>query len=204
VNLAGITWGLPARWHPDEKADVAARMARAGTLEPDSFINPSLPLYVEWPFLWIQARATEGDARAGDPLLLGRILCALAGASAVFVIGLAAGRLRRDLGLLAAASLALSPGVANLCHFATPEPWLLLGTAVTVLFALEHLRGTRDRPLGIASAWPRPRSTPRPLSSCRPRRHRVEAARETGGGHASARGRRRARGPPSSRLSRAR
>ena len=68
MNLAGITWGLPARWHPDEKADVAARMARAGTLEPDSFINPSLPLYVEWPFLWIQARVTEGDARGRGPL----------------------------------------------------------------------------------------------------------------------------------------
>jgi len=151
VNLAGITWGLPARWHPDEKADVAARMARAGTLEPDSFINPSLPLYVEWPFLWIQSRVTEGDARVADPLLLGRILCALAGAGAVFVIGLAAGRLRRDLGLLAAASLALSPGVVNLCHFATPEPWLLLGTAVTVLFALDHLRGERGvMALGVA------------------------------------------------------
>jgi hypothetical protein len=151
VNLAGITWGLPARWHPDEKADVAARMARAETLEPDSFINPSLPLYVEWPFLWIQARVAQGDTRAADPLLLGRVLSALAGAGAVFVIGLAAGRLRRDLGPLAAASLALSPGVVNLCHFATPEPWLLLGTAVTVLCALEYLRGERGVvALGVA------------------------------------------------------
>ena len=110
LNLAGIAWGLPARWHPDEKADVAARMARANTLEPDSFINPSLPLYVEWPLLWMQSRVAGGGGRAADPLLLGRILSALAGAGAVFVIGLAAGRLRRDLGLLAAASLPLVAG----------------------------------------------------------------------------------------------
>jgi hypothetical protein len=152
VNLAGIGWGLPARWHPDEKADVAARMARAGTLEPDSFINPSLPLYVQWPLAWVQWRlAGEEAGRAGDPLLLGRILSALAGAGAVFVIGLAAGRVRRDLGGLAAASLALAPGVVNLCHFATPEAWLLLGTAVTLLCALDHLRGQRGVvALGIA------------------------------------------------------
>jgi dolichyl-phosphate-mannose-protein mannosyltransferase len=130
---------------------VAARMVRAGTLEPDSFINPSLPLYVEWPLLWVQARAADAAGRAADPLLLARVLSALAGAGAVFVIGLAAGRLRRDLALLAAASLAVSPGVVNLCHFATPEPWLLLGTAVTLLFALDHLRGERGVvALGVA------------------------------------------------------
>jgi len=84
LNLAGLTWGLPARWHPDEKADAAARMAREGTLEPESFINPSLPLYVEWPVLLAQARAAEAGwlrGRAADPLLAGRVLSALAGAA---------------------------------------------------------------------------------------------------------------------------
>ncbi|HEU0108855.1 MAG TPA: phospholipid carrier-dependent glycosyltransferase [Vicinamibacteria bacterium] len=146
MNLAGLTWGLPARWHPDEKADAAARMAREGTLEPESFINPSLPLYVEWPVLLAQARAAEAGwlrGRAADPLLAGRVLSALAGAAAVWTLGLAAGRMRRDLSVLAAALFALSPGVVNLCHFATPEPWLLLGTAATLLLALDHLRGRR-------------------------------------------------------------
>jgi hypothetical protein len=73
-------------------------MARAGTLEPDSFINPSLPLYVEWPLLWIQSRVTVEGGRGADPLLAGRVLSALAGAAAVFVIGLAGGLVRRDLG----------------------------------------------------------------------------------------------------------
>ncbi|HET6896706.1 MAG TPA: glycosyltransferase family 39 protein, partial [Vicinamibacteria bacterium] len=126
-------------------------MARAGTLEPDSFINPSLPLYVEWPLLWIQSRVAGEGGRAADPLLVGRVLSALAGAGAVFVIGLAGGLVRRDLGALAASALGVAPGIVNLCHFATPEPWLLLATAVTLLFALEHLRGERGIvALGVA------------------------------------------------------
>ena len=28
LNLAGIGWGLPSRFHPDEKADVVANMVR--------------------------------------------------------------------------------------------------------------------------------------------------------------------------------
>jgi hypothetical protein len=146
LNLAGVTWGLPSRWHPDEKADAVARMARAGTLAPDSFINPSLPLYLMWPVLWVQSRAAEAgllSATAADPLLAGRVLSAIAGAAAVFVLGLAAARVRGGLGPLAAALLAVAPGVVNLCHFATPEPWLLLGSAATLLFALEHVRGRR-------------------------------------------------------------
>jgi dolichyl-phosphate-mannose-protein mannosyltransferase len=121
-------------------------MARAGTLAPDSFINPSLPLYLAWPVVWAQARAADAGRLSGtsaDPLLAVRVLSALAGASAVFVLGLAAARVRRGLGPLAAALLAVAPGVVNLCHFATPEPWLLLGSAVTLFFALDHLRGRR-------------------------------------------------------------
>src|SRR5881396_3265190 len=93
LDLAGITWGLPARWHPDEKADVAAEMALAPRLRPDSFINPSLPLYAMAPALGLQARLGQAGllrGRAADALLLGRALAALAGAAAVAVLGLAA------------------------------------------------------------------------------------------------------------------
>jgi hypothetical protein len=122
-------------------------MARAGSLAPDSFINPSLPLYVQWPVLWIQARAADAgwlQGAAADPLLVGRVLSALAGALAVYVLGLAGVRIDRGLGLLAAGLLAIAPGVVNLCHFATPEPWLLLGSAATLLCALDYLTGRRS------------------------------------------------------------
>jgi hypothetical protein len=144
LNLAGITWGLPARWHPDEKADVVASMVRAGRLEPDSYINPSLPLYLQWPLVWAQDRLSAAGAlrgRAADPLLLGRVLSALAGAAAVLVLGLAVRRTHPALGLGPPLLLALAPGFVNLAHFATPEAWLLLGTSVTLALALGHLEG---------------------------------------------------------------
>ncbi len=154
LNLAGLTWGLPARWHPDEKADVVLGMARERRLVPDSFINPSLPLYAMLPVIGLQDRLTQGGflrGLAGDPLLASRALSALAGAVAVFVLGLAAGRHAPSLGLLPPLLLALFPGFVNLCHFATPEAWLLLGTAVTLGLALDHADGcTSAWALGLA------------------------------------------------------
>ena len=144
LDLAGITWGLPARWHPDEKADTSAEMALAPRLRPDSFINPSLPLYLMAPALWLQARLAQAGVlrgRAADALLVGRALSALAGAAAVYVLGRAALRAHARLGALPAFLFALMPGAVNLCHFATPEAWLLLGTAATLALALGHLRG---------------------------------------------------------------
>jgi hypothetical protein len=144
LDVAGITWGLPARWHPDEKADTAAEMALAPRLRPDSFINPSLPLYLMAPALWAQARLAQAGVlrgRAADALLVGRALSALAGAAAVYVLGRAALRAHARLGALPAFLFASMPGAVNLCHFATPEAWLLLGTAATVALALGHLRG---------------------------------------------------------------
>ena len=144
LDVAGATWGLPARWHPDEKADSAARMAREGSLAPDSFINPTLSVYVMLPVIWAQQRAAEAGllaGRAADPALAGRILSAVAGATAVFLVGLLGARLSRGIGLLGAALLALAPAVVNLCHFATPEAWLMLGAGATLLLAARHVEG---------------------------------------------------------------
>lgn len=144
LDVTGVTWGLPARWHPDEKADSAARMAREGSLAPDSFINPSLPVYVMVPVVWAQQRAADAGllaGRAADPALAGRLLSAVAGASAVFLAGLLGTRLSRGIGLLGAALLALAPAVVNLCHFATPEAWLILGAAATLLLSARHVEG---------------------------------------------------------------
>jgi hypothetical protein len=141
---AGTTWGLPARWHPDEKADVVARMAEGAGLAPDSFVNPSLPLYVMLAPVWVQDRAARAGllpGHASDPLWLGRLLSAAAGAGAVLVLGMAAWSAYPRLGARPAFVLALLPGFVNLCHFATPEPWLLLGTAATLAVAVAHAEG---------------------------------------------------------------
>ena len=145
LDLPGIGWGLPARWHPDEKADVVARMVEERSLAPDSFINPALPLYLLWPLVWLQDRATSAGWLSGglsDPLLLARALSALAGAGAVWLLGILGRRSLGDrLGTWPPFLLAVAPGFVNLCHFATPEPWLILGTTVTLTLAMAHLEG---------------------------------------------------------------
>ena len=65
VNLVGLTWGLPARWHPDEKADDAAALVATRSLVPASFINPSLPLYVMMPVIAAQ-QALAGAGAIGE------------------------------------------------------------------------------------------------------------------------------------------
>jgi hypothetical protein len=144
LDVAGATWGLPARWHPDEKADAAARMIRERTLDPGSFINPSLSVYAMLPTIALQqglAHVGVLPGRAADPLLAGRIVGALAAAASVLVVGFVGLRFSRGIGLLSAALLALMPGAVNLGHFATPEPWLLLTTALTLLAASRHADG---------------------------------------------------------------
>jgi hypothetical protein len=142
LNLAGIGWGLPSRFHPDEKADVAATMVREGRLLPDSYVNPSLPLAFTAPVVAVQ-RTVLGSAPEpwSDPLLAGRLLSALAGAAAVLLLGLAVARAHAEAALPAALLLALAPGVVNLCHFATPEAWLLAATSLVLLLATRHLGG---------------------------------------------------------------
>jgi hypothetical protein len=142
LNLAGIGWGLPSRFHPDEKADVVAAMVREGRLLPDSYINPSLPLALAAPVVAAQ-QAVLGSLPSpwSDPLLAARVLSALAGAVAVLLLGLAAVRVRPPVGVVASFLLALAPGVVNLCHFATPEAWVLATTSLVLLLAVRHLDG---------------------------------------------------------------
>ena len=144
LNTAGLTWGLPARWHPDEKADAVARMARGLGLRPESFVNPSLPLYLQLPLVWTQQQATDRGLVMGaraDPLFLCRFLSALAGAGAVLLLGIVSARTAPGQVPWPAWFLAVAPGFVNLCHFATPEAWLLLGCAATLLLSVEHAAG---------------------------------------------------------------
>jgi hypothetical protein len=154
LNVAGIGWGLPARFHPDEKADHVAWMMSEGRLLPGSYVNPSLPLTVMAPVLALQQRIATGSGLPdpfGDPLLAGRLLSALAGAAAVFLLGLAVRSAHPECGLVAPILCALAPGVVNLCHFATPEAWVLLATAGVLLASVLHLQGrTPAWVLGLA------------------------------------------------------
>ncbi len=140
LNLAGIGWGLPSRFHPDEKADVVASMVQERRWLPGTYVNPSLPLALTAPVVAIQGAFLGSLPEPwGDPLLAARVLSALAGAAAVLLLGVAASAAGKEAGRVAPFLLALAPGVVNLCHFATPEAWVLAATALLLVVALRHL-----------------------------------------------------------------
>ncbi len=142
LSLVGIQWGLPARFHPDEKADVVATMLREGRLRPDSYVNPTLSLYLTLPAVALQQLTATGLPDPwSDPLLVARALSAIAAAAGVLLLALAAARWRPTPAPLAALLLGLAPGFVNLGHFATPEPLLLAATGLLLLVAVRHVEG---------------------------------------------------------------
>jgi len=150
--LAGNRWGLPSRFHPDEKADVVASMVRERRALPDSYVNPSLPLALSAPLVALQqALGAALPEPWSDPLLAMRTLCAVATALAVLALGLAAAGAMPGTGAPAALLFAFAPGVVNLGHFATPEAFLLAATALFLLVAIRHLEGRAPAwALGVA------------------------------------------------------
>jgi hypothetical protein len=147
LSVLGIDWGLPYLWHTDEKIDPAVHMIHQHTLDPDYFINPHLHIYAMaavvklayllnpghtvmlttrriWPLLDPSnpGRAIQYMAIRGSRIL--SAVFALGTIATVFAIG------RRHFGestaLLAAAFLAVTMGLVNLAHFATPESLLFL------------------------------------------------------------------------------
>ncbi|HXY42070.1 MAG TPA: glycosyltransferase family 39 protein [Vicinamibacteria bacterium] len=140
--LVGLDWGLPSRFHPDEKADVVAAMVREHRLLPDSYVNPSLPLHLTAPVVAVQALAASRLPEPwSDPLLVARALSAALTALAVLLLGSTAERTTPGSGAVAAFLLALAPGVVNLGHFATPEPWVLAAATLVLWAAVRHLEG---------------------------------------------------------------
>lgn len=151
LSIAGIDWGLPYMWHTDEKIDQSVHMIHERTLDPDYFINPHLHIYAMalvvkgvylanpghtvmlsmhriWPLFEpgnpdrrIQYMAMRASRVLSALFTLGTIVT-------IFAIG------RRQFGertaLVAAAFLALTMGLVNLSHFATPECLLLLCMAL--------------------------------------------------------------------------
>ncbi|HTM26180.1 MAG TPA: glycosyltransferase family 39 protein [Vicinamibacterales bacterium] len=147
LSVLGIDWGLPYIWHTDEKIDPAVHMIHQHTLDPDYFINPHLHIYAMalvvklayllnpghtvmlsmhriWPLLdpsnpgrAIQYMAMRGSRMLSAVFALGTILT-------VFSMGRR--HFGESTGLLAAAFLAVTMGLVNLAHFATPESLLFL------------------------------------------------------------------------------
>jgi hypothetical protein len=69
----------------------------------------------------------------------------------VLLLGLAVLCVEPGAALAASLLLALAPGVVNLCHFATPEPWVLAASSLVLVVAVRHLADrTPAWALGVA------------------------------------------------------
>ena len=168
LRLAGIGFGRPYVYHPDEwvVAKPALDMTRAGDWDPDLYLYPSALVYAERLLVSgvhvLTAAPLDTSASIGvgglpeygeqnlQPaqftyVLVGRILVALLGALTVLFVYLAARRLTGTGGALAAAALlaVASVHVVHSHYLATDVP-TGAATALTLWLALEsRVRGWR-------------------------------------------------------------
>jgi Dolichyl-phosphate-mannose-protein mannosyltransferase len=123
LNLWGINFGLPQRWHPDEIVGLAATMARNFTLNPHEFRYGSLhfyqllavivPTYLVTDFLSLPEAAQKTVV-----YVAARALTATFGVGCVALTFLAAQQLfSRTAGLVAAAFLTFTMGFVNISHY---------------------------------------------------------------------------------------
>jgi dolichyl-phosphate-mannose-protein mannosyltransferase len=174
-GVVGIDWGLPYQWHTDEKVTQALNVLHSPRWDPDYFINPHVHIYLVTAAFKVAYLIHPGHEvgnslpeilpmldRASPARRLQFLAMRLArGVSVVFglctvLTAFVLGRRHWDqsTGLLAAAFTAVTMGLVNLWHFATPESLLIfLMFAALGLFDAIIVRGTaRDYAIAAACA----------------------------------------------------
>ncbi|OGY37777.1 MAG: hypothetical protein A3E37_01235 [Candidatus Andersenbacteria bacterium RIFCSPHIGHO2_12_FULL_46_9] len=128
LNIWGIEWGLPERWHPDEVLDKAEYMYSVGELNHNYYTYGALPFYQVGLLAIAPAKLGQVvfgwhdfEVRSIDTLLA-RLLSALMGTGVVAATyGIASTLFDRRSGLISAALIGLTMGLVNLSHFATVD-----------------------------------------------------------------------------------
>ena len=167
VSVVGLDWGLPYVWNADEKVSLAADMIARDSANPKYFVNPSLHAYLVTALVEL-AYATEPGQRVEESIdvlarmtvpgqpgrrlhflwyRLARLLSVLGAMLTIWLIFvLGRHQFGEPTGLVAAALLAVTMGLANLAHFATPEATLFVFVVATLVAAdVVAARGnTRD------------------------------------------------------------
>ncbi len=129
LNLWGIDWGLPQRWHPDEIVGRAEQMFGDRTLNHRYFAYGALHYYEVMAGAILPVRVAQKligrfNTTFEDALvtLLARLLSVLLAVGIVVCVSLIGTTLfSQRAGFWGALFLALSMGVVNLAHFATTE-----------------------------------------------------------------------------------
>ncbi|MEO6213000.1 MAG: glycosyltransferase family 39 protein [Vicinamibacterales bacterium] len=133
LRTTGLQYGLPAVYNPDEAAIMARALSFAkGTLNPHNFLYPTFYFYVlfAWVggylgFVWLTGGVSSVLALQQlyftDPVGIytaGRVLAALLGTLSVLAVyRLGSGLYGRNVGLMAAIFLAVSPLAVRDSHY---------------------------------------------------------------------------------------
>ncbi len=173
LRLAGIDFGRPYVYHPDEGfiAQPAMNIVRTGDLDPHLYIYPSGLMYAEAAIIAVlhpltgasidtaRIQPIERMSSRGPSDLLpeqfdydvaGRILVALMGTLSVLFVGLVGNRLAGPVaGLAAAGFLAVMPLAAMNAHYLTTDVPTGLAVAVCLWLTVE---GTRRGPRWFVAA----------------------------------------------------
>lgn len=161
LNVWGITWGLPERWHPDELTQRAENMVGGPSLNPHYFAYGAFHYYVIGAFAVLPIKVPvklfhlmDYDMQTTVVVTLSRLLSALMGTGIVFFTFLIGERLfDRRSGLFSAALLAVSMILVNLAHFATADVPSLFWLTLSCLMATDVFRTGAPRSYLLAGLF---------------------------------------------------
>jgi 4-amino-4-deoxy-L-arabinose transferase-like glycosyltransferase len=162
IRLAGVTWGLPQKLHPDEHVIVrgALDLARRHSFEPSMYFRPdhveiqlSFLAYTFFSKAILHTTVLAGyELHPGTYLLISRLITVAFG-TAIIVLAWFIGRIiNRRVGLLAAGIAAIIPIFVGQSHYATPDIPLTAAFFGATLALCHYVRSPRIPSLLFASA----------------------------------------------------
>jgi 4-amino-4-deoxy-L-arabinose transferase and related glycosyltransferases of PMT family len=157
LRFAGLSWGRPFDYHPDEwaVANPAIDMVRTGSWDPKLYAYPSFLIYIERIIVAILHQADPAVSLATAPsgvvlpeqfpyIYAGRAFVALTGALVALPTYLAARAISNAAGGIAAAvAIAVAPIAVVNAHFLTTDVPTAALTALTLWLSLRGIVGGR-------------------------------------------------------------
>ncbi len=148
LNVWGIEWGLPERWHPDEVLDKAEMMYDLQEINHNYYTYGALPFYQVEVLAIAPAKLGQAvfgwhdfEVRSIDTMLA-RLLSAVMGTGIVAATyGIGKILFGRRSGLISAGLLGLTMGLVNLSHFATVDISSLFWFTLASFFSVRAWRG---------------------------------------------------------------
>lgn len=161
LRMWGADWGLPTLLHPDEHTivDPAINMAQRHSFEPDVFYRPDhLTIKINMLVYTFISRGifhmhVEDLAAQNLALLyrISRIITAFFGMGMILMAYLLGAKIKKGIGLIAAALFAFFPSFITHSHYATPDILTAFCMMLFMYFAIEYLQNASYKNLFLMS-----------------------------------------------------